>query len=56
MWVLVLRAVASGSLFSGERDRNRERGERANERGRGRQRANGEIEAKLWGLLNLRSG
>lgn len=30
--------------------------ERTNERKRGRQRTNGEIEGKLPGLLNLRSG
>lgn len=60
LWVLEQRAVASGGQFSGERESERkiERGsrEKGNERTRGRQRANGEIECKLQGLLNLRSG
>lgn len=47
LWVLVLRAVASGSLFSGEREIERGSRQKANERRRGRQRANGEIEGKL---------
>lgn len=50
----MLRAVASGSMFSGEGERGS--GEKVNERKRGRQRANGEIEGKLHKLLNLRSG
>lgn len=39
-----------------EREIERGSGEKVNERKRGRQRANGEIEGKLQGLLNLRNG
>lgn len=49
----VLGAVASGSLFSGERET--ERWKRTREGG-GRQSANGETEGKLQGLINWRSG
>jgi len=38
-----------------ERERKRER-EKEREKANGRRGANGEMEGKLWGLLNLRSG
>lgn len=52
----MLRAVASGSLFRRDREIETQSKENGNGRRRGRSWANGEMEGKLQGLLNLKSG